>query len=408
MPTPLDSRPLLYLFTSEFPYGNEVFVENEIATLCERFRKVYIIPALASGPVNTSLPSNAELILLKGNYSKGKKLRVLLKNLLLILRILRHERRYSRQQEMAKKMRKQNFFLLLDVFLKAEELKPHIRYGQARFYSYWFSNEATLLSVLKKQGHITNYVSRAHGFDLYENNGKENYIPFRVFQLAHIDQVFCISKTGMNYLKALYPDYQHKITTDYLGVYDYGTNPFEGKQLVVVSCANIVAVKRVHLLAQALKTVRVSVTWFHFGDGNLKSELEELAKSLPSGIRVKIMGKISHQKLMDFYKQQPVSVFVNTSISEGIPVSIMEAISFGIPVIATDVGGVSEIVNPETGLLLDSGFKPEELGQLLNEFSGSALNAPPFRQGVRSFFRSNFSAEHNYPAFVDKLLSVKG
>lgn len=41
------------------------------------------------------------------------------------------------------------------------------------------------------------------------------------------------------------------------------------------------------------------------------------------------------------------------SDSEGIPVSIMEAMSFGIPVIARNVGGMSEIVNEENGLLLE-------------------------------------------------------
>jgi len=402
----LDKQPLLYLFTSEFPYGNEVFVENEMVMLSKRFKKIYVIPALVSGPANTRLPSNAELILLKGNYGKGKKLAALLKNLLTVFQVLRHEGRFSRQQEMAKKMKKQNFFLLLDMLLKAEELKPYLKHGQAHFYSYWFSNEATLLSILKKQGHITNYVSRAHGFDLYENNGKENYIPFRTFQLSHADKVFCVSKTGMNYLKARYPDYTHKITTDYLGVYHHGINPFDAKQLVVVSCANIVAVKRVHLLAEALKSIQVPVTWFHFGDGNLRSELEAMAKSLPSTVEVKMMGKISHEELMAFYKAQPVSVFVNTSISEGIPVSIMEAISFGIPVIATDVGGVSEIVTSETGVLLNPGFEPEALGRMLNEFAHSPLNALPFRERVRAFFLENFSAEKNYPAFVDKLLDV--
>ncbi len=406
MPQPLDNQRILYLFTSEFPYGNEVFVENEITILCGQFKKVYVIPALVIGPVTGSLPPNAELIVLKGNYSKEKKIVALFKNLLTILQVLGHEGRFSRQQEMAKKMKKPNFFLLLDMLLKAQELKPYLKHEQAHFYSYWFSNEATLLALLKKQGHITNYVSRAHGFDLYENNGKENYIPFRTFQLSQADKVFCISKTGMNYLKDLYPHYENKITSDYLGVYDYGSNPYEQKQLVVVSCANIVAVKRVHLLVQALQTVQVPVTWFHFGDGNLRSELEAMAKSLPSIVEVKIMGKISHEELMTFYKEQPVSVFVNTSISEGIPVSIMEAISFGIPVIATDVGGVPEIVNPATGILLNAGFQPQELGRMLDEFSQSPLNALPFRERVRAFFLANFSAEKNYPAFVDKLLNV--
>lgn len=45
-------------------------------------------------------------------------------------------------------------------------------------------------------------------------------------------------------------------------------------------------------------------------------------------------------------------LFVNMSLSEGIPVSIMEAISFGIPIIATNVGGNAEIVNDETGVLI--------------------------------------------------------
>ena len=46
-------------------------------------------------------------------------------------------------------------------------------------------------------------------------------------------------------------------------------------------------------------------------------------------------------------------MFINLSSSEGIPVSIMEAQSFGIPVIATNVGGSGEIVVSETGVLVD-------------------------------------------------------
>ena len=45
----------------------------------------------------------------------------------------------------------------------------------------------------------------------------------------------------------------------------------------------------------------------------------------------------------------PVDLFLTVSANEGIPVSIMEAQSFGIPVIATDVGGISEIVNNVNG-----------------------------------------------------------
>ena len=49
-----------------------------------------------------------------------------------------------------------------------------------------------------------------------------------------------------------------------------------------------------------------------------------------------------------------VFFFVNVSESEGIPVSIMEAASFGIPIIATDVGGTSEIVDNSNGFLIEN------------------------------------------------------
>jgi len=51
-------------------------------------------------------------------------------------------------------------------------------------------------------------------------------------------------------------------------------------------------------------------------------------------------------------------LFINTSSSEGIPVSMMEAQSFGIPILAMDVGGVREIVGPQTGRLLQQDDPP--------------------------------------------------
>ena len=58
--------------------------------------------------------------------------------------------------------------------------------------------------------------------------------------------------------------------------------------------------------------------------------------------------------------------------SEGIPVSIMEAQSFGTPVIATDTGGVKELVAPGTGFLLPVDFKPEDLAERIGLFLNMA------------------------------------
>lgn len=64
-------------------------------------------------------------------------------------------------------------------------------------------------------------------------------------------------------------------------------------------------------------------------------------------------------------------MFINVSSSEGLPVSIMEACSFGIPIIATNVGGTAEIVQAGVnGILLKEQFETEVLKQAILRFAG--------------------------------------
>lgn len=64
-----------------------------------------------------------------------------------------------------------------------------------------------------------------------------------------------------------------------------------------------------------------------------------LSKSLCFDVELTVL--LGNQLVYDFYRNNDVDVFVNLSESEGIPVSIIETISFGVPVVATDVGGNS-------------------------------------------------------------------
>ena len=102
------------------------------------------------------------------------------------------------------------------------------------------------------------------------------------------------------------------------------------------------------------------IEWLHFGDGILRNELEEtrLYKTgiCQTGITYRFMGHYPNEELLKFYTANKVDLFINTSSTEGMPVSIMEAQSFGIPVIATDTGGVKEVVTEGTGSLLPVDF----------------------------------------------------
>ena len=70
------------------------------------------------------------------------------------------------------------------------------------------------------------------------------------------------------------------------------------------------------------------------------------------------------------------------------PFSIVEAISFGIPVIATDVGGTNEIVNQTTGILIDKNFKPIQLAKIVDDFS--LQNKKYSSEVIRNFWLENF------------------
>ena len=113
---------------------------------------------------------------------------------------------------------------------------------------------------------------------------------------------------------------------------------------------------------------------------------------------------MSNKDIMEFYKINSVNLFITTSETESLPVSIQEAISFGIPIIATNVGGVSEIVNEKTGYLIDKKFDVKEVASLIGEFKNSSENSASFRNGVRNFWLNNFEANAVYEDFYQELI----
>lgn len=135
-----------------------------------------------------------------------------------------------------------------------------------------------------------------------------------------------------------------------------------GEETVIVSCSDLIPLKRVGMIADALMRCDKPVSWFHFGDGELRAGLEERCRALPDNVKARFMGFTPNDGIQKFYSENHIDAFLNVSESEGIPVSIMEAQSYGLPVIATDVGGTRELVhNGENGVLLKIDFSGDEL-----------------------------------------------
>jgi colanic acid/amylovoran biosynthesis glycosyltransferase len=127
---------------------------------------------------------------------------------------------------------------------------------------------------------------------------------------------------------------------------------------VVLCPARLVEVKGHRYLIEAWKLLKrrgIEGELWLAGDGELRGALEALARGLDS---VQFLGALPHDELLALYEQNLVSAVVMPSVDlgggchEGIPVALIEAMGYGIPVIATRAGGTPELISPGAGLLV--------------------------------------------------------
>lgn len=391
----------LYFFTNHYPYGGESFVGNEIEALSPVYSKIKLFSTI-KGDVKDKVPSNTDLIQL--NPTSGGRLNLLRNNFSLVISIFILDYSNNSDKKNFFKKFRYNLSLLLNAIAVSDELAREIEKDETEkdFVSFWMDEWTLALSVLKHKGKLKDFVFRVHQHDLYIDTNPTQYIPFRYFNIKMAKAVFPDSNRGVKFLKDLnyFPE---KIKVGHLGVVDKGTNPFNKNVYTIVSCSALLNRKRVDLIADVLKLVTVPVKWVHFGaKGENEQSFKQLkskCESLPSHISVDLRGDVRYSDLLQFYKTNPVNLFITLTRAEGLPVSVIEAVSFGIPVLATDVMGLPDVVTAESGILISPELEKEKIADILNKFPTSDKNTSEFRQGVKEFWRYHFNSDVNYSKF---------
>lgn len=280
------------------------------------------------------------------------------------------------------------------------------------FYTYWFDQAAMGIGLAKERFPDLQLVSRAHGYDIYEEYYyKLAFWPCRQTVLSFVDALFPDSQAGTDYLKARYPKHSSKMETAFLGVPNPGflNKPSRDGVFRVVSCSMIRREKRVELLLEGFKRAAESrpaqqFEWFHVGNGETRDQLQKQAnETLPPNARAHFPGYTDKQSLMRFYREKPLDVFANVSATEGTPVSIMEAISCGLPIIATNVGGNSEIVSQQNGLLLSPRATSQEISNAMFYFLDNPAEASMKRLRSRELWDQRYNADRNFSEFALKI-----
>ncbi len=394
----------IFLFTDYYPYGKEeVFVDNELNSSAAEHYDIYVVP-FRKRPGIRPLPSSATLVEDVVEASFFTRMRAMVRTIFSrhLLLVPFEKPRPSTLRHWKNAVGGIYRGHLLYYCIKKNR---HLYRDADLLYSYWCDN--TLIGLALATDEIetlaeTPVICRAHGFDVY---GRERglFFPAREYALSRVDNVISVSRAGAEHLRELYPRHSHKISTMYIGVEDapHTRHLFSPQELRIVSCSNVIPLKRTHLIASMLKRYAtehpdVPIHWTHFGDGVCMNELKAATASLPQSMTVTLRGATPNARLLNEYALGAYDIFISMSSSEGIPVSVMEAMAYGIVPLCTDAGGTREAITPETGVLLplEASYDDfcrgiEHIKEHWQEMSSKAIK----RQ------RSYFSLQSNFAAF---------
>ena len=364
----------LFFFTSSYPYGlGERWKAHELDVFRHHFSKIFLLPFSYAGNFERpeTVPENVAVFLPLQKDSSGAKKHIL-------KMMLSPRMGYYLKEAFSKKVfRKQKWFvrwavacIQTELCLRSFQFNKALREAKEKdiWYFYWGFEWAYVIPFLEKKG-FKNIFFRVHGPDLYEEkDGNTGYIPFRQPLFRSSRSVIVLSQQAKEYIITKGCP-REKILTSPLGTVAVTRAASKPKgRLELVSCSRIAEVKRLWLIAKALRFADIPVRWTHIGDGPLNAQLQQHVQGLPSNVVVNFVGHISPLEVPHFYSDQFFDLFLNVSSSEGMPVAIMEAFAAEIPVMATAVGGVPEMIDEHNGVLLDEGTTPEELWLKIKEF----------------------------------------
>lgn len=403
----------LILVDVQFPYSTgETFLENEIQEIAPWYDRILIFPAdLVAGEKQTrSIPDNVRACLFETENPIFRKAKAALRALPRVPanRGSLKERFWDAYFAAAARDQAKKILRILEEYTFSPE-------DAVTLYSYWLYIPARIVVELKHwflgKGVPVRAVSRAHGFDIHEKYSGKGYLPQRQLLLRELDRVYACSQDGAACLRRKFPGFADKVGVSVLGTYDHGIGRESRRPFQIVSCSRLVELKRVDMIADAvvrLVSQGYDVCWTHLGDGD---QMQKVRARVPEEMkdRLHLPGAIPNSEVYAFYRANAVDLFVNASTSEGLPVSIMEAISYGVPVVATDVGGTREIVvDGVTGTLVSPDITAEGLADAIAAYCHAAPEEiARLRFSARQFWEEHFDAKANYRKFVEEIEGIE-
>jgi glycosyltransferase involved in cell wall biosynthesis len=421
-----DNSKDIIFFSLHYPYNfSDSYLDEEINLLSAQYRKVIIVTANTFDSYIRSIPSNAIVYRFSANNTKPSVLGSMsllfqpffYKEIISIVGKYRIPLSYRLLKEMFA------FYfrtLATESFIKRIVKEQHVNTDNLLIYTYWMLETTLAAVLLKKTDPLLKVISKAHSQDVYFFRNPAGYAPFRKYIFDGLEHLYFISENALNYFvkkHKLAGAEMDKVSVSRIGIPGPGyfiDKEHDGK-LRIISVAYIQKLKRIELIIDALSMVEdIEIDWFHVGQADSSEyfdQIKEYAQKKLSGmpnITFTFKGQIPKPVLFQIYSESKFDLLLNVSETEGIPVSMMEAMSYSVPVLGTEVGGVAEIIEDRVnGFLLPANVTAMEIADRLRKyFLMENKIKKDFRLAAYNTWNEKYSSESNYSLFVKTVINL--
>lgn len=341
---------LLYL-TEHLPTGSgETFFIPEIDALLAAGHAVHIVPVMDRGPsrhpdARRLLGHTTRIPLRSPAFALGV-LGEMLRHPRTAWRLLRHP---DRPEQRGGNLRSTLKSLYVAGLAR--------RWGVRHIHAQWADYPATLAQAVSALTDIP-WSLTLHRYDIVADNRLAEKLRDATFARF-------ISESGLRLAEAIAgPEALARAGVLHVGVTIPAAPAPEATVPRLVCPANLVPVKGHAVLLEAVARLRergIDAELDLAGDGELRETLAAQIVKLHLDDRVHLRGVVPHDALLAAYAAGAVMAVVLPSLDlghglhEGIPAALMEAMSYGIPVISTTTGGIPELCGEDAGLLVPPG-----------------------------------------------------
>ena len=272
--------------------------------------------------------------------------------------------------------------------------------------STWFSAEALAGAGLKRRYPELRLVSMAHSFEIDRIKNPLLAYDYNRIKHQYCDHIYFVSdvmrKRYYRDVRKLIPGREWEKTSVLpLGSRKVYTDRFVPRSadgiLRLLSVSDVIPVKRIDRIIDSLALWDgADIEWTHIGGGAQLEEMKErAAKRLGENghVTYRFIGEVDNAKIHEYYNSQGVDLFINVSITEGVPITLRECMCYGVPAIATKAGGNAEIVTGRTGFLLHRDFSDEELCGVIKRYvEMTAEEQEEMRTAAYKRWKENFDS----------------